>query len=94
VGTRRSARWEQPSLVARTNHDEQLEQTMKKLAIALSAAAVATLLSGCAYRTYDTYGYRYGYAPRYAYVAPADTYYYIAGRRYSCRYDFDSRFCL
>jgi hypothetical protein len=75
-------------------HDEQLEQTMKKLAIALSAAAVATLLSGCAYRTYDTYGYRYGYAPRYAYVAPADTYYYIAGRRYSCRYDFDSRFCL
>jgi hypothetical protein len=71
-----------------------MEWTMKKLAIALSVTAVATLLSACAYRTYDVYGGRYGYAPRYAYVAPSDTYYYLAGRRYSCRYELDSRFCL
>ena len=72
-----------------------MEQTMKNLAILLSAAAVAALVSGCAYRTYDQYGYRYdryGYAPRYAYAAPAD-YYYLGGRRFSCRFDYDSRFC-
>jgi hypothetical protein len=67
---------------------------MRNLAIVLSAAVVAALVSGCAYRSYD-YGYRYdryGYAPRYAYAAPAD-YYYLGGRRFSCRYDYDSRFC-
>ena len=65
---------------------------MKNLAIALSAVAVAALLSSCAYRTYDTYGYRYGHAPRYAYAVPLD-YYYVGGHRFSCRFDYDSRFC-
>jgi hypothetical protein len=69
-----------------------MEQTMKNLALALSAVTVAALLSGCAYRTYDEYGYRYGYTPRYAYAAPTD-YYYIGGHRLSCRFDYDSRFC-
>jgi len=66
---------------------------MKNLAIALSAVAVAVFLSGCAYRTYDTYGYRYGYAPRLAYAVPVENYYYVGGHRLSCRYDYDSRFC-
>jgi len=70
-----------------------MEKTMKNLAIALSAVAVAALLSGCAYRTYDTYGYRYGYAPRYAYAVPLNDYYYVGGHRFSCRFDYDSRFC-
>jgi len=70
-----------------------MEQPMKKLAIALSAAAVAAMLSGCAYRTYDEYGYRYGYGPRYAYAAPVENYYYVGGHRLSCRFDYDSRFC-
>jgi hypothetical protein len=69
-----------------------MEQTMKNLALALSAVTVAALLSGCAYRSYDEYGYRYGYGSRYAYAAPTD-YYYIGGHRLSCRYDYDSRFC-
>ncbi len=66
---------------------------MKNLTIALSAVAVAALLSGCAYRTYDTYGYQYGYAPRLAYAVPVENYYYVGGHRLSCRYDYDSRFC-
>jgi hypothetical protein len=70
-----------------------MEQTMKNLAIALSTVVVAALLSGCAYRTYDEYGYRYGYGPRYAYAAPVENYYYVGGHRLSCRFDYDSRFC-
>ena len=66
---------------------------MKNLAIALSAVVVAALLSGCAYRTYDEYGYRYGYGPRYAYAAPVENYYYVGDHRLSCRFDYDSRFC-
>ncbi len=34
----------------------------------------------------------YGYAPRYAYAVPLD-YYYVGGHRFSCRFDYDSRFC-
>ena len=66
---------------------------MRNLAIGLSAAAVAVLLSACAYRSYDEYGYRNGNGARYAYAAPVDDYYYVGGHRLSCRYDYDSRFC-
>jgi hypothetical protein len=63
---------------------------MKKLAIFLSAAAVSALLSGCAY---DRSGYGYGYG-RFEYSNRyGDGRYYMDGRRYNCRNDYDRRYC-
>jgi len=66
---------------------------MKKIAIALTALAGITFLSGCAY---DYYGYSYypyhRYALGYGY-GPYHHYYWRAGLRYDCVYSFDATFC-
>ena len=66
---------------------------MKKLAIALSAAAVAALVSGCAYDTYGNgygYGYGTGYGNRYD---NGDYYNRGSSRTDDCPRNYDRRYC-
>ena len=69
------------------NHEENL-------ALSLSAAALAALLSGCAYwTTLTNTATDAGNASRYAYAVPTDNYCYVGGHRLNCRFDYDWRFC-
>ena len=105
VAAARPLRAERPTLVVRTNYSQQWSGPMKKLAIALSAGALAALLSGCAY---DNYAYDNGYNGYYSdrYVSGYGNRYYgsrddrrsdrdyrFGNRRFNCRYDYDSRYC-
>jgi hypothetical protein len=64
---------------------------MKKIAIALTAMAGITFLSGCAYDRgpyYDRYSFN-----EYAYVSPYHHYYFRNGVRFDCVYSYDVAFC-
>jgi hypothetical protein len=68
-----------------------VEWNMKKLVFALGAAAVAALLSGCAYDTYgDGYGYGNGYGNRYD---NGDYYNRGSSRAFDCPRNYDRRYC-